>query len=359
MCSSSSFLFPTRYVLALAAQSFLIGSTLAVWPATADPLQTLEQSEEAALRQELERIAKEDPEGGAEARSMLEALEKPAASRQGRQSRNRRQRGTKRIVNGIFTSRHSAVAAVLKGSNPGTAQAWCTGTLIGCNKVLTAAHCIAKDPNPADYLVYFQNLGFSKVTDITWPSNEYAFPYADLAVLTLDKPVEGIAPISVNTVASPINGSFATIVGYGRTGGAKYDYGIKRDGSAKFGKCASGYAGKKLLCWDFDADINTTPGDSNTCNADSGGGVFMLDKEGRRTVQLVVGVVSGGLDTVRLRQERQQLQHRRLRLARLDRERGAGKSLRADLRRGQYGGRACEPTKRAGYAWSGATRSNV
>lgn len=282
--------------LALAAQALACAFIAHSRPATADALQTPEQSEEAALREELQRIIKDDPEKAAAARKMLEALDEPASSPHGRELRNRRQKSTKRIVNGLFTSSHSAVAAILKGGNPEAAKATCTGTLVSCDKVLTAAHCVANNPTPANYHVFFQNLGFFNVTAINWLSKEYAFPYADLAILTLEKPVQGIAPISVNAIASPINGSMATIVGYGRTGGAREDYGIKRDGSVKFARCTMEYANKKLLCWNFDADINTTPGVSNTCNADSGGGVFMPDKEGQRTVERVVGVVSGGRD---------------------------------------------------------------
>jgi hypothetical protein len=251
-----------------------------------------QDSEDSALRQELQRISRDDPAKGAAARQALDALERPAPTEGRRQRGSRREQGNRRIVNGIQTIRHSAVAAVLRGSDPASAQAWCTGTLIACDKVLTAAHCIADDPSPGGYLAYFPSAGFYAVKDITWMKDDYRFPYADLALLTLKRSVEGIAPIALNTIASPRDGAVATIVGYGRTGGSRRDYGVKREGSARFGACQSPYAGKKLLCWDFDADINVTSGDANTCNADSGGGVFMLD-EGN---QHVVGVVSGGRD---------------------------------------------------------------
>jgi trypsin len=279
-----------------AAGILLIGSFLAAESAVAETLETVEKIEEAALRQELERIVKEDPEQAKKARKTLEALDRSRTSKIGRQLRNRRREGTKRIVNGLVTFRHSSVAAVLSGRDPDTATAWCTGTVISCDKVLTAAHCVARLPDPNAYLAYFENFGFVKVSHIDWPKDQYDFPYADLAILTLAKPVEGIAPIALNTVASPIKGSYATIVGYGRTGGSREDYGIKRDGSVKFDTCQSKHADKKLLCWKFDADINTAPGDSNTCNADSGGGVFMVDKVGLNIEQRLVGVVSGGRD---------------------------------------------------------------
>lgn len=299
MSSSGCSLNASLRVALIAAHTFLsvaAGSWVAVGSAAAEPLQTPQQNEEAVLRRELERIEKDDPDKAEQARKTLDALDQPASSSQGRQVRNRRERGARRIVNGIHTIRHSAVAAVLRGSDRATATAWCTGTLVGCDKVLTAAHCIDNDPTPKGYLVFLPVLGFSEVKDIAWLKNDYRFPYADLAMLTLAKSAEGIAPISLNTIASPINGSIGTIVGYGRTGGKRQDYGIKREGSVRFGQCRSQYADKKLLCWDFDADINVSPQGSNTCNADSGGGVFVLDREGQRSVQRLVGVVSGGLD---------------------------------------------------------------
>ncbi len=117
------------YFVAIAAHSIIttVVGSLIVIGAAADPLQSPQESEESALRQELEQIVKDDPQKGVDARKTLEALDQPASSSQGRQLRNRRERGARRIVNGIQTIRHSAVAAVLRGSDPTTATAWCTG----------------------------------------------------------------------------------------------------------------------------------------------------------------------------------------------------------------------------------------
>ena len=274
----------------------IAGLLSAVGSVTADSLQSLQESEETALRQELERIVKDDPQKGAEARNTSKRSINRRRHRRAANCGTVGSGGARRIVNGVQTIRHSAVAAVLRGSDPSTATSWCTGTLVACDKVLTAAHCISENPAPKDYLAFFPTLGFFEVKNITWLKDDYRFPYADLAMLALGKSVEGIAPISLNTAASPIYGSVGTIVGYGRTGGKKHDYGVKREGSVKFGPCQDSYADKKLLCWDFDADINVATQDSNTCNADLGGGIFMMDKEGQRSIQRVVGVVSGGRD---------------------------------------------------------------
>ena len=264
--------------------------------ATAQTLQPPKQHEETQLRRELERIIAENPGEAANARKALDALNAPESTPEGRQARGRGDRGDRRIVNGLSARGHAAVGAVLEGSDRHSAKAWCTGTLVGCDKVLTAAHCIHENPSPGAYLVFFQELGFFAVKDIHWPQADYDYPYFDLAILTLARPVEGVAPLAINMSVKPLNKSIATIVGFGRTGGARKDFGIKREGSVRTEACSPSHAQRKLLCWTFDADVNARPSPSNTCNGDSGGGVLMRDNEGQRIVQRVFGVVSGGRD---------------------------------------------------------------
>ena len=287
----------------------LAALVFAAWGATAAMAQTLSAPTELELeetKKELERIIAEDPEEAANARKALEALTDPSSS--GRQFRSKRfgDRGGRRIVNGVPATGYPAVGALLSGDDPGSANFRCTGTLVGCDKFLTAAHCLFSDlqqnvydDNPQSYLIFFQELGFFKVKEIRWPKQQYKPYYAsyDLAMLTLERPVEGIAPMPLNmsTSAKPLNKSLATIVGFGRTGGKRHDYGIRRIGSARTERCTSIWA-DKAICWKFDADVKTRGRRSNTCNGDSGGGVFMFDHEGQRRVQKIFGVVSGGTD---------------------------------------------------------------
>jgi hypothetical protein len=144
--------------------------------------------------------------------------------------------------------------------------------------------------------VFFQELGFFRVKAIKWEKEKYKFPYFDLAMLTLEKPVEGVAPMPVNTSVKPLNNSIATIVGFGRTGGSRVDYGIKRDGTVRTSACPDNLASAQLLCWRFDADVKSSASAQNTCNADSGSGIFIRDNDGPRIVEKVFGVVSGGTD---------------------------------------------------------------
>jgi hypothetical protein len=280
----------------LAAALFQLATALMPSALFAQANPSAKQQEEAELREELQRIAREEPEKAADAQKAMDALDQPETSARGRQTRNRRERGARRIVNGLPSRSHPAVGALVRGNDPHTAKAWCTGTLVGCDKFLTAAHCIADDPSPDSYLVFFQELGFVRIKTIRWEKDKYKFPYFDWAMLTLDKPAEGIAAMAINASVEPLNGSTATIVGFGRTGGSRFDYGIKREGSVKLSACPASLAQSRVLCWRYDADVQSNSSAQNTCNADSGGGIFMRDNDGPRIVEKVFGIVSGGRD---------------------------------------------------------------
>lgn len=281
------------YCLVLGLSAFVFADWAGI--AAAQTFPSAKEEEEAEIRRALGAIIADDPQQAAKAQEALEALDKPASSPEGRQARNRREQGSRRIVNGLPSRSHPAVGALLKGATPRTAEAWCTGTLVGCDKFLTAAHCISEDPSPGSYLVFFQELGFVEVKAIQWEKEKYKFPYFDLAMLTLAKPVEGIAPMPINTSVKPLNNSLATIVGFGRTGGTRFDYGIKREGTVKTSACPRNLAESKVLCWRFDADVKSRTSAQNTCNADSGGGIFMRD--GPQRLETVFGIVSGGTDS--------------------------------------------------------------
>lgn len=281
--------------------SLMVASSILLWDrdlASGQSFQDPQEFELTQTRRELERIIAEDPAEAPNARNALDALEQPASSPVGRQARNRRERGERRIVNGIPTGSYSAVGALLKGADRRTARAWCSGTLVGCDKYLTAAHCIADNPLPRAYVVFFQNFGFFEVKEIQWQKDDYKFPYFDLAMLKLARPLEGASPMPINyRDLAPPSGFPGTIVGFGRTGGSRYDSGIKREGTIKIKACPPRYENSKLLCWSYNSDIKSSDSASNTCFADSGGGVFMLDSDDRgHLVPKVFGVVSGGRD---------------------------------------------------------------
>jgi cysteine-rich repeat protein len=198
-------------------------------------------------------------------------------------------RSQPRIVNGLLTSLHPTTGALLTPSNPNLASTWCSATLIGCRTVLTAAHCVQGSPSPSNYAVFLQHAGIFSVASVTIHPN-FSFPVADLAVLRLSSDVTGIAPTPINTLQQPALDTPGTIAGFGRSGGSNDDYGIKRYGDVTTASCPSGVSNSTSVCWRFSSPQGPAGSNSNTCNADSGGPLFMDFGSG----EVLAGVTSGG-----------------------------------------------------------------
>ena len=205
-----------------------------------------------------------------------------------------------RIVNGTPSGDLPAVGALLRGSDPAAAITWCSGTLVGCRTFLTAAHCVCDGdgvdcqpggplaPSPGSYSVFLQHAGFAAVESIS-VHPDFAFPVGDVALVRLAAPVVGIAPTAVETTAAPAAGTAGVIAGFGRTGGATSDYGVKRIGDVVTAVCTD-VANETSVCWDFTAPIGPAGTDSNTCNGDSGGPLLVAAGGAWH----VAGVTSGG-----------------------------------------------------------------
>ena len=201
---------------------------------------------------------------------------------------------TPKIVNALETH---GFPSVVWFRTPG----FCTGTLIGCHTVLTAAHCVGDGntaatcgtPNPGNMLVFAQhgkNYGVSSVA--VHPGYNFA-QTSDLAVLRLSEPVTGIAPSKINTTGSPAAGTTGVIAGFGLTAnggpGSYSDLGIKRAGQVMTATCP-GVPDANHVCWNFVAPLGNPGEDSNTCQGDSGGPLFVDFGSG----SVVAGVTSGG-----------------------------------------------------------------
>jgi len=206
---------------------------------------------------------------------------------------------TPQIVNGLNSHGYPTTGMLLYSGGPvindDNAGSWCSGTLIGCRTFLTAAHCVEGDTRVDRYQVYLQHSGLHAVSSITsHPSYlPHGFPRYDVAVIKLDASITGIEPSAINTVESPAVGTPGTIVGFGRSGGAAADYGIKRAGLVETTDCTGILpllTNVELVCWEFVNPVGPPGDDSNTCNADSGGPLFA--SLGGDIV--VAGVTSGG-----------------------------------------------------------------
>lgn len=224
---------------------------------------------------------------------------------------------TEKIVNGLSTFDHPAVGALLLSFDATAGQrqkfGFCSATLIGCETVLTAAHCVCEGTgadcqpgsaglaDPATMELFLQHAGTFPVTDISVPKDYEFGVRGDVAVLRLGRTVTGIPPATINTVRRPAPGAPGTLVGFGLsqdTGGGS-DFGLKRQGRVITRSCEDPVVPPELrvpddshLCWLFEEPVGDAGLDSNTCGGDSGGPLFLTLDD--RTV--LAGVTSGGIN---------------------------------------------------------------
>lgn len=204
-----------------------------------------------------------------------------------------------KIVNGSLDFLHPSVGLLI--TNGGV----CTATLIGCQTVLTAAHCICTPPggatldgtacrarpdllDPSQKFFFLQHAGTFAVASVEVNPDFRVEIQGDEAILHLASPVSNIVPSSIATVAKPAVGTAGEIVGFGTTQGGMRDSGIKRHGTVTVAPCTGAAAGH--VCWDFNNPIGVPETGSNSCTGDSGGPLFTL--EGGRPV--ISGVTSYG-----------------------------------------------------------------
>lgn len=184
-----------------------------------------------------------------------------------------------KIINGTETTAYEAVGLV--GSASGF---FCSGTLIDTRHVLTAGHCAVR-LGPTDGR--FRVGGTTYSTSLVTVHPGYAFPYNDLAVLTLADEVPAISPSPIYR-DMPQVGQSLILVGYGHGGttgsGEILPFGVKRVGLTPIDSVTA-----DKIRWRFDGD-----GESNTAHGDSGGaGYIMVDG-----ALYLAGVTSGGYPEV-------------------------------------------------------------
>jgi hypothetical protein len=207
---------------------------------------------------------------------------------------------TGKIANGELSQDYPSVGQLL------TDQGTCSGTLVGCQTFLTAAHCICGDPvtgeilngkrcnarpdllDPAGKRIFLQHAGLFEVASIAVHPRFQFRVRSDLAVLTLARPVTGVGTSRLDLVEKPAVRSPATIVGFGIDGEGSLS-GIKRAGAVTTSSCI-GVNNATHVCFTFDNPLGLPGSHSDTCQGDSGGPLFV----NFGTSEVVAGVTSGG-----------------------------------------------------------------
>ena len=200
------------------------------------------------------------------------------------------------VTNGVVAGDRPTTGALLTRSSS-YYESICSGTLVGCETFVTAAHCVCDDspfsqcgtPSPAGHAVYLQDVGIVGVAAIDVDPTYDFSERGDIAVITLSSPVTGVAPTPINETMRPPFGTTVEIAGYGITSGTENDAGMLRRGLAETSACTEADPAWHV-CWSFEDPLGLPGIDSNTCNGDSGGPLFADLGSG---VELV-GVTSGG-----------------------------------------------------------------
>jgi len=211
------------------------------------------------------------------------------------------------IVNGIPTHLQPTTGALLFTAPDARNQFLdCSGVLIGCRTVLTAAHCLCKTAtnyaecieevgtHECDWRFYFQHTGLHHVRDVYIHPNYVPGQGADLAIVRLAEMVTGVEPARIHQgfPANVLHDTEGVITGYGNTGDDRLNAGIKRVGSIVTTDCPAdeGVYEPGNICWDYTAPILEPGDEANLCLADDGGPLFIDLGNG----PVVGGIHAGG-----------------------------------------------------------------
>lgn len=185
-----------------------------------------------------------------------------------------------------------------------TSSGSCTAVVVGCQTVVTAAHCVCDQDGTgaacadgeffrdlSDAVVFLPQAGSFAIESFAIAPGYQFSVGGDIAWLGLQRPLRSVRPLPINETARPPLGTAATIVGYGSSQDGANDAGIQRMGAVTTTSCtAHGIPSASHVCWTWAAPIGPAGTDSNTCPGDSGGPLLVDYGAG----PLLAGVHSGG-----------------------------------------------------------------
>jgi hypothetical protein len=158
---------------------------------------------------------------------------------------------------------------------------------------VTAAHCLHLNHFRL-VGVYLQHGGIYEISAAV-PHESFNFPYYDIALLKLKRPVTGIRPIPMRISGPVPEGTTASIVGFGYHSGlsATDPTVVPRAGMKFTGWVTTGACDPPLdnafVCWSFVKD-SLQHLSASTCEGDSGGPLLVLEKD----TWTLAGLTAGG-----------------------------------------------------------------